>query len=152
MLDFSSNNMKFYSNWLHENCMDGLICYYVSSHGYDFQWLYSDTWEFYYHYTGELSNLPHQGRGSPVLENAIRLFNVQFTLREGEAFEEVLRCFSKGNCIFMCGETYYLPFIQQRERGNSHMFAAIKVNEDKTKMLVWSIYSSGNCWVDIDDI
>lgn len=129
-----------YTTW--GNCADALACSVLQAYKKPFQWIFSNTWNFYFHSLDKMTTYESDRMNNPVLWNAVELFGMNLIVLQEKNFDRLIENLSLHNCLFISGETYSLPWCYgyQTSRNNYHSFAVQHFDETNRQMLVWSIH------------
>jgi len=131
-----------YATWSGENCATALACSILQAYNKPFQWIFCNTWDFYYH---SLELMTAYEANNPVLWNAHELFGMNITALQEKNFDRLLEKLPQYEGILVTGESFYLPWCYgyQVSRNDYHMFAVQQYDEANRQMLVWSIHHQG---------
>lgn len=127
------------------NCADALACSVLQAYNKPFQWIFSNTWNFYYHSLEEMTAYESKLMINPVLWNAHELFGMNLIALREKNFDRLIEKLHQYNCLLFSVETYYLPWCYgyQMSRNNFQLFAVQQYDEANRQILVWSIHHRG---------
>ena len=134
-----------YATWSGENCATALACSILQAYNKPFQWIFSNTWNFYYRSLEQITAFESNHMSNPVLWNAHELFGMNLTILQEKNFDRLFEKLTQYERILISGDSFYLPWCYgyQVSRNDYHLFAVQQYDEANRQMLVWSIHHRG---------
>ncbi|MEK3661916.1 hypothetical protein BSK49_10775 [Paenibacillus odorifer] len=114
------------------DCVEYLICSYITSYGYNYHWLLYDSLGFYFNSKTNQIFSENNTSKKKFYENLERMFGVEIRNYSKDSTDQLIRkVIDSGSCLFIAGNGFYLPWVSNYQRNsNVHYFMLTNYSDD----------------------